>query len=133
MAQYPTSNVSITLADGKERYLRFSLGAVKRIKDKFGKDFTEILAHPPEVLLPTVLMEGLVDKEGLTEQVLLDEMLTGPMIEYVQLCFVESFFGDRQRRTVEALLAKSREALESSLKPAPVPPTDLPPHPPIVN
>ncbi len=129
----PTSNTPIVLADGKERHLRYSLGAVKRIKAKFGKTFTDILGNPPEDFLPEVLMIGLVEKEGLTEDVLLDELLTGPMIEMAQLCFVEAFFGVQQRHTIDALLARNRGELEKAIGANPLPPTDLPPHPPIVN
>ncbi len=115
MTPYPTTPVPIILADGKERHLRYSLGAVKRIKAKFGSTFTDILSKPPEDFLPEVLMIGIVDKEGLTEDVLLDDLLTGPMIEYAQLCFVEAFFGVQQRHTIDALLARNRTALEAAL------------------
>jgi hypothetical protein len=112
---YPTTPTPIILADGKERHLRYSLSAVKRIKAKFGKTFTDILAHPPEEFLPEVLMEGLTEKEGLTEAVLMDDLLTGPMIEYAQLCFVEAFFGVQQRQTIDALLARNRDLLEKAI------------------
>lgn len=112
---YPTTPTPITLADGTVRHLRYSLAAVKRIKAKFGKTFTDILANPPEEFLPEVLLDGLVEKEGLTEAVLMDDLLTGPMIEYAQLCFVEAFFGVQQRQTIDALLARNRELLEKAI------------------
>ena len=129
MTPYPTTPTSIILADGKERHLRYSLGAVKRIKEKFGKTFTEILGHPPEDFLPTVLLAGIINKEeGLTEEKLLEDLLTGPMIEYAQLCFVEAFFGVQQRHAIDALLAKNREVLQKAIgtptATAPPPPPD---------
>jgi hypothetical protein len=113
---FPTTPTPITLADGKVRHLRYSLGSVKRIKTQFGKTFMEILSNPPEEFLPVVIMMGLVEKEeNLTEESLLEELLTGPMIEYGQLCFVEAFFGAQQRHAIDALLARNREKLAKAL------------------
>jgi len=113
---FPTTPTPITLADGKVRHLRYSLGSVKRIKAQFGKTFTEILSNPPEEFLPVVILMGLVEKdENLTEESLLEDLLTGPMIEYGQLCFVEAFFGVQQRHAIDALLARNRENLAKAL------------------
>jgi hypothetical protein len=117
---FPSSPTAITLADGKPRHLRYSLGAVKRIKEKWGKTFDEIVKHPAEELLPAVLMEGLVEKEGITETVILEELLTGPMIDDVMLIFIRAFFGVRQAEVVEQIdqtrRALLKTAVEASLK-----------------
>ncbi len=125
---YPTEPTPITLADGKERHLRYSLGAVKRIKAKFGKDALEVLKVPPEDLLPVVLMEGLIEKDGITEARLIDDenpLVTGPMVDYVTLQFIEAFFGQRAKsafelvyRNQDAILAKL--AMPEPAKPATV-------------
>ncbi len=123
---FASTPTPITLDDQKQRHLRYSLGAVKRIKTKWGKTFTEILGHPPEDFLPEVLMEGLVEKEGLTEQILLDELLTGPMIEYAQLQFIEAFFGQQQKRAVVMLLERNQAAISKAIDPpAPEPVTTI--------
>ena len=108
---FASKTTPITLADGKERQLRYSLGSVKRVKEKFGKTFTDILNHPPEEFIPFVLMEGLVDKTGITEESIMEDLVTGPMIESVQLSFVEAFFGEQQKRAVDALLERNRNNL----------------------
>ena len=132
---YPTEPTPVTFANGKVYHLRYSLGAVKRIKAKFGKTFAEILGHPPEDFLPMALMEGIVEKEpGLTEEVMLEDLLTGPMIEYAQLCFVEAFFGVQQRHAIDALLAKNREVLQKAIgATATVAAPPVPEPPPIVQ
>ncbi len=123
---YPTEPTKITLSDGKERHLRYSLGAMKRIKAKFGKDALEILKTPPEDLLPFVLMEGLVEKDGITEARLLEDenpLVTGPMVDYVTLQFVEAFFGQRAKSAFE-LVYRNQEAILAKLAtPDPAPGT----------
>ncbi len=120
---YPTEPTPIKLADGVMRHLRYSLGAVKRIKAKLGKDAMEILKIPGEELLPYVLMEGLIEKEGLTEQRITDELLTGPMIDYATFCFVEAFFGQRAKSAFELLLQNQEAILAKLAKPEPKPET----------
>ncbi len=117
---YPTEPTPITLADGVVRHLRYSLGAVKRIKAKLGKEAVEILKIPGEELLPYVLMEGLIEKEGLTEQRISDELLTGPMIDYATFAFIEAFFGQRAKSAFEALY-QNQDAILAKLAPPPKP------------
>ncbi len=125
---YPTEPTPITLADGKVRHLRYSLGAVKRIKAKFGKDAIEVLKTPPEDLLPFVLMQGLIEKDGITEERFLEDekpLVTGPMIDYVTLQFVEAFFGQRAKSAFE-LVYRNQEALLAKLaSPEPAKPTTV--------
>lgn len=107
---YPTEGTPITLADGSVRHLRFSLGAVKRIKAQFGKTWQEILAHPPEELLPPVLMEGLIERDGLTEESV-ENLLTGPMLEDAVLTFAKSFFGPRDQAVIDLIESKRSELM----------------------
>ncbi len=125
---YPIEPTKIVLADGKERHLRYSLGAVKRIKAKFGKEPMEVLKTPPEDLLPCVLVEGLVEKEGITEARLMaddDPLITGPMLDYVTFCFIEAFFGQRAKSAFELIHRKQEEILAKLAMPTtPEPKTD---------
>lgn len=122
--------VPITLADGVLRHLQYSLGDVRRIKAKYMTKPTKVadnatvqdqisatplgqlLEHSAEEILPELIMIGVVEKEGLTEQILSDKLLTGPMIEYVQTQFIEAFFGGRERRWLEAILGGKDAAVE---------------------
>lgn len=96
IANNADDGVVLVLADGIERHLRYSLSAVKRIKQQFGNTAEEMLQKTPiEDFLPKVLMEGIVEKEGLTEQVLCDDLITGPMTDECFIVFVQAFFGKR--------------------------------------
>ena len=54
------SQVTVTLQDGKERVLRYSLGAAKRLKKQFGASlFTGGLKDVDEDKLPILIHEGL--------------------------------------------------------------------------
>lgn len=131
---YPTKPVSIVLADGAERRLRFGLGAVKAIKEKFAAQYPpdaqvkdavaqspvlKALGDSPETALPYMLMLGLVEKEGLTEQKIADELLSGDMIEYASMQVIESFFGRRiadvmrEAQTVQDAIR--RKAIETAI------------------
>ncbi len=130
--------VPITLKDGKERFLEYSLGTCRRIRAKYitkpektpdgasqaeqiaASALGQILEHDASQILPELIYEGLTDKEGLTPEKIGDELLTGPMIEDAQLAFVEAFFGSRERRWLGAFVGirtASIEQLEERLKP----------------
>lgn len=113
MKTFPTTPVQFELA-GKTRQLRYSLGAVKAIKEKYGKDFQEIMKHPPETMLPDVLLMGAVDKEGLTLEVI-EQDLTGPDIERAQMAFIEAFFGQRLAAALKAMLEKQNQIIEQAM------------------
>lgn len=100
--QPPTTiqNVPITFSDGIERHLRYTLGDVKRIKQKWGADFKTMFEHPQEEMMPAVLWVGLIEKTDLTEEGL-SELISIGSVEYYQLCFVEAFFGKKMRTAVE--------------------------------
>lgn len=149
MNDSPTTPTPITLADGKVRHLRYSLGDVKRIKQQFAKlpvapssapqeeqfrtsPFAQIMGHQPEDLLPVVLMMGIVEKEGLTEQVLLEELLTGPMIDSAQIAFVQAFFGERQTRFIAVVRAREDAALTAITPKPQSPELPTPPDPPTI-
>lgn len=146
------SPVPITLADGVLRHLSYSLGDVRRIKAKYvtkptevspdataqeklaASAFGQILDHPAEEIMPDLIFTGLVEKEGLTEEILQNKLLTGPMIEYAQVKFTEAFFGDQQRRWLEAVhgsneitLKEVESKLAAKAKSAEVPGPATPP------
>ena len=140
MIPYPTNPVAVVLADGVERHLRYPLSVVKIIKEKYASmpplpDPTataetrglalqaKIVGHlgtSPEESLPYFLMQGLIEKEGLTEQVIAETMIDGPMVEYVVLCVIESFFGPRLARQLRDKMrveaAVMTAAIEGTLK-----------------
>jgi len=155
----PTTPVEIVLADEQTRHLRFSLGAVKRIKAKYAAAPQETeskdnyamviqgrilgaIGERPEETLPYLLMEGLVEKEGLTEQKILDDLITGPMLDYVSLCVVEAFFGQRlaqrlrdKTRIEDAVVQQMIDRALETVKPKPAQPeqAELPLQPSLLN
>lgn len=130
-------HVEVTFADGSTRHLRYTLGARKRITDKFGSEPAEILKTRSEELLPCVLMEGIVEREGLTEETVMETLVDAPMVDYVTMQFIEAFFAPRaaqnMKRIWEATQRNAEQviaALEENVKmttvpatPAPAPPT----------
>ena len=113
--------VEVTLADGITRHLRYSLGARKRICEKFGAEPAKLLAVPVEDLVPTILMEGLVEREGITIERLMEDGPEGPalvnsqMTDEVVLQFIDAFFVPRVaqnlRRVIEAVQGNGERAL----------------------
>ncbi len=87
--------VEVTLADGSTRHLRYTLGARKRIEEKLGKEPKDIMGTAPEILVPIILMEGLVEREGLTEESIMETLVTSNMTDYIAGQFIESFFVPR--------------------------------------
>ena len=117
--------VEITLADGVKRHLRFSLGARKRICEKFGKEPTALLSAPPEELIPFVLMEGIVERDGISIESLMEgsadgtarSLIDARMTDEVLLKFIDSFFvpkvAQNLKRVLDAVNLKSEQALRS--------------------
>lgn len=64
--------VTITLPDGKERELRFTLGARKRIHDMFGMGLQEALQKMSDAAIPGVLHCLLYDDKGQEPDVSVD-------------------------------------------------------------
>lgn len=119
--------VKVTLADGQDRTLCYPLAALKRIKQKFAEQYpvapeaaSNFLQHPvmqalagsPEDAIPVLLMEGIVEKEGLTEALIAEKLVEGPMLDGLALKVIEAFFGPRQ----SAMLQNVREMQDATLK-----------------
>lgn len=63
----PIEPVTIRLADGQERKLLLSVGALMRLKKRFGvSTMKELLERDAVDSLP-ILYEALIDKQGMTE------------------------------------------------------------------
>ena len=121
--------VKVTLADGQDRTLCYPLAALKRLKQKFAEEFPpkegatdNFLQHPvmralaaaPEDAIPVLLMEGIVEKEGLTEALIAEKLVEGPMLDGLALKVIEAFFGQRQA----AILQNVREMQDATVKSA---------------
>lgn len=111
---FPTDPTPVTLADKKEYHLRFNFSAVRKVKAQFGKTLQEMVKeHSIEDILLFALPLGIV--EGVTAEALENELLFGPMTQYVFGQFVTSFFSkdeidfwDAAILTREAALTKIR-------------------------
>jgi hypothetical protein len=64
----PTDPVAIDLGDGVTRHLRYSLGSMRRLKNKFGSTMLSesSLMGLDEDKLAELIHEGLVEKDGLS-------------------------------------------------------------------
>lgn len=91
---HPTDSVSITLADGKERQLRYSVGSMRRLRKKYGASLMkqETLLSLDEETLPDLILEGLVEKDGLTVDDVAELMDTRRMKQIME-AFQEAFVG----------------------------------------
>lgn len=80
------NTTKITLADGIERQLRYTLGSFKRLKDKTGKSFLtgEAFAALDEELIPLIIFEGLTDKTNLTPEQVADLITTDCLKDVVE-------------------------------------------------
>jgi hypothetical protein len=120
MKNFPTQPVEIELA-GKTRQLRYSLAAVRRIKTQYNfSDFNELCKLKVEDYLPSALMEGVIDKEGLTVPAI-EESLTGPDMDYSFTKFCTAFFGERVAQflaVVEKNQDKLLEKIDAASEPA---------------
>jgi hypothetical protein len=63
----PIETLTIHLADGQERKLLLSVGALKRLKTRFGVSTMKDLLERDAVDSVPILYEALTDKTGLTE------------------------------------------------------------------
>lgn len=73
--EYPTDAKTLFLL-GKHRELRFTLSVFKRLKAKFGVSFLNGTGFNQldEDILPDFIYEALVDKEGVTPELIADEL-----------------------------------------------------------
>ena len=78
--------VEIVLRDGVTRKLLFTNGSFKRLRVRFKLEkFGDIMAKESIDSLPALIYEGLVDKTGLSEE-MIDDLIAAPNIaEYVAL------------------------------------------------
>lgn len=90
----PTDPVSITLSDGVERELRYTLGSMRRLRKKYGKSLLDkdALLALDEETIPDLIFEGLSSKEGLTADDVADLLDTRKLKETIEK-FFEAFVG----------------------------------------
>lgn len=85
----PTDSVTITLSNGVQHELRYSLGSMRRLRKKYGKSLLdkETLLALDEETLPDLIFEGLTDKEGLTADQVADLLDTRKLKETIEAFF----------------------------------------------
>lgn len=83
------NTVIVDFGDGKERELRYSIAATRKLVEAYG-DAQKILALPFFEFLP-VLLGGLVEKNITLAE--LEEMVTMPQAEYLIGKFIHAFTG----------------------------------------
>jgi hypothetical protein len=115
----PTTPATITLADGKERILRYSLKAMKKLKSQFGASlFRGGLNDLDEDKLPELLFHGLNHKyEGGDPNLTLDEveeLVDAQMLPYVMERFLTAFGGSVPEKNA------AKPAIDTIIPPTPV-------------
>lgn len=92
----PTTPVTISLSDNKERVLRYSIGTMKRLKEKFGESlFKGGLNNLDEEKLPVLIWHGLnhsLNPDPITQEQV-EELIDAQMLPYVMAKFFEAFGG----------------------------------------
>ncbi len=96
VVERPTTPATITLSDGKERVLRYSIGTMKKLKELFGASlFKGGLNDLDEEKLPILIWYGL--KHGapggdptLTQDQV-EELIDAQMLPYVMSRFLMAF------------------------------------------
>lgn len=84
---YPTDARTITLSDGKERKIRFTLKTFQKLKARFKVSFLmgEGWKNLDEDVIPYIVYEALVDKQGLTADII-SELITMDHLPVVIEC-----------------------------------------------
>lgn len=82
---------------GKEREIKFGFSAWAKIEKEYGglknlKKMQENIENEPFTNIPHLLYIGLVDKEGVTEENILDEYGMGD-IQYISEVFSKALYG----------------------------------------
>ena len=89
----PTTPITITLSDNKERTLRYSIGTMKKLRTAFGATslLKDGLKEIDEDKLPILIWHGLVhaDPQLTVEQV--EELIDAQMLGYVMNRFALAF------------------------------------------
>ena len=108
------SKVTIELA-GKSRELRFNFAQTKKLKEQFQfSSYEDLIKQMPESYLPTALFEGATDKDGLSPDIIAED-LTGPQIDEALIQFCTAFFPPRVARLL-TVVEENREQLVSKLE-----------------
>jgi hypothetical protein len=105
------NTVTVDFGDGKERELRYSIAATKKLVADYG-DAQKILALPFFDFLP-VLLGGLVEKNVTLAE--LEEIVTMPQAQYLISKFIEAFTGktvDQHSAEAEAKNAQSSQIVQ---------------------
>ena len=78
--------VEIVLRDGVTRKLLYTNGSFKRLKTRFGlARFGDLMEKDSVDSLPALIFEGLVDKAGLSEEMIDDLIAVQNIAEYAAL------------------------------------------------
>lgn len=102
LTPYPTEPVVLILSDGVERHLRYTLGALRRLKGVLGASLIGgKLGDMDEDKLPELIAAGLVGEKLTADQVA--ELIDARALGYVAQKFMEAFSGgDAERPTAAA-------------------------------
>lgn len=101
--------VEITLADGKLRQLRFTNGSMKRLRKRFSvKTMREVFDLEFTDTVAPLILEGLVDKDGLTEDAI-DDLIPNPQMQQIQFTVLAALSG----KTVTEIEAAAKDSAET--------------------
>ncbi len=94
VVERPTTPATITLSDGKERVLRYSIGTMKKLRDKFKASlFKGGLNDIDEDKLPVLIWHGLVHEDPSLTLEQVEELIDAQMLPYVMSRFFLAFGG----------------------------------------
>lgn len=109
---YPTDPVLIILSDGVERHLRYTLGALRRLKGKLGDSLTGgSFVNLNDDQLPELIAEGLIEGDLTAEQVA--DLIDARALAYVGERFMEAFGVDKS--TMRPMTAAAETAVAESI------------------
>jgi hypothetical protein len=93
--QRPTTPATITLSDGKERVLRYSIGTMKKLRTAFGATslLKDGLQNIDEDKLPILIWHGLVHEDPTLTVEQVEELIDAQMLAYVMSRFSLAFGG----------------------------------------
>jgi hypothetical protein len=120
--------VMIELA-GKSRQLRYDFTQIRKIKKQYNfSTFEELCKLTMEDYLPSVLMDGCMEKDGLTIEEI-EKSLTGPDTDQAFMQFCTAFFPPRVaqlltvvERNKDRLIEKLNDAGTAKQEPETIPP-----------
>lgn len=98
---YPTEPIPIILSDGKERHLRYTLRAMRILKEKFGASLLAGgISELDEDRLPALIAAGLIEQDLTTDQV--EDLVDTRALTYLVGQVVKAFAGDTPKPKQEA-------------------------------